>query len=330
MRIAIVGAGAVGGTFGARLSAAGHEVTFIARGTTLERLQRQGLTFTDLGETATYRIPTVATLAEVDRPECVILATKALGENVVASGVFDGVEPLPVVLTQNSVEAPGRIADALGTVWPTTPGEHWVIPGVVRGFMHYQAPAEVAFLPGPLSLTVGPLPGTGQAARAAARRLMDAFHVADMGGEYREDILVDVWMKAMFVATFGALGCAARARLGVLLAGRADGGLREQFIALIDEVARTGRACGVPLAEDAVAATVRFAEGLDPSSTTSMQRDFLDGLPCEFDAQLPAVVRMAARAGVQVPTAAAVCGLVELELARRAGRQPQALQAGER
>jgi 2-dehydropantoate 2-reductase len=43
MRIAVVGAGAVGGVFGARLAAAGHDVTFLARGTTLEVLRAQGL-----------------------------------------------------------------------------------------------------------------------------------------------------------------------------------------------------------------------------------------------------------------------------------------------
>ena len=84
------------------------------------------------------------------------------------------------------------------------------------------------------------------------------------------------------------------------------------------DVYRAGVACGVPLPEDAVAQTMAFADRMPPESTTSMQRDFLLGKSCEFDAQLPAVVRMARRHGVEIESAAMVCALVELELARRA------------
>ncbi|WP_075727100.1 2-dehydropantoate 2-reductase [Corynebacterium aquilae] len=307
MKIAILGAGAVGGTFGARLHEAGEDVTLVARGQTYERLRSRGLVFDDLGTKKTLDIPTVGSVAELENPDCIVIATKALDP----AHTFDNLPPnVPIVLTQNSVESPYIAADAVG--------EQWVVPGVVRGFMHYLGPATIAFTPGPLSLNVGALEGTNEQSRQAARDLVAALNRSGVGGDFLDDILVDVWMKAMFVATFGALGSAANAPLDVL-----HGRLRPTFEAMMDDVYRTGVAMGVPLAEDAVAQTLAFSDKMPSGSTTSMQRDFLRGDTCELSAQLPAVIRLADSKGVRVDASRAICALLELELDRRDGVEPR-------
>ena len=212
MKITIVGAGAVGGTFGARLWQAGHAVTFVARGDTLRVLQQRGLLFDDLGTEVVARVPAVADLGELcatqGPPDCVIVATKTMpGEDVFEGLLPEGVD-IPVVLTQNSVEAV-EVASAQVR-------RDLLLPGVVRGFMHYRGPAEVALTPGPLSFSFGPVAQSGDVARRVGPDLVRALQSGGIESVYREDIAVDVWMKAMFVTTFGALGCAARAPLKVL------------------------------------------------------------------------------------------------------------------
>ena len=108
--------------------------------------------------------------------------------------------------------------------------------------------------------------------------------------------MVDVWSKAMFVATTGALGALAGRPMGVL---RTE--LRPQLRGLMDEVAAAGRGCGVALPADIVDRTLAFADEQYAEATSSMHRDIEAGLPNELDAQIGAVRRMAASVEVGTP-----------------------------
>lgn len=98
--------------------------------------------------------------------------------------------------------------------------------------------------------------------------------------------------KAMFVTCFGALGALVEKPLGdVRTTYRAD--LRN----LMREVEEAGHALGIDLPSDVVETTLAFADPQAAHVTSSMQRDILEGLPSELDAQVGAVVRMAERGG---------------------------------
>ena len=291
MKIAVVGAGAVGGWFGGCLAQAGHEVTFVARGETLRVLRKTGLT---LNDAPPLPVRAVAELAEVDDAEVVLLAVKATG-HIRLRELLAGLPAGAVVaVTQNSVEAPHLVAEAVGRrrVWP----------GVVRGFFHHTGPGRVDFHGGPISYSFGAWDGADD---PVARAFAEALSGAGIQADLREDIFVDVWEKAMFVTCFGALGSVAGKPLGHLRT-RLRGSLR----GLMEEVAAVACATGVPLPADAVERTMAFADRMPSEATSSMQRDLAAGHESELDAQVGAIVRLGTAHGVEVRLHGLLYGLL--------------------
>jgi len=273
MRIAVLGVGAVGGWFGGSLVKAGHDVVFIARGETLRVLREEGLR---LNDEPPIEVEAVDTLIDAD---ILLLAVKVTAETDLAALLHGLPEHTLVATTQNSVEVPDLVADVVG--------RERVRPGVVRGYFHHTGPGRVEFHGGPISYDVG---------EGGVDKFVEALRGAGIDATARGDIDVDVWEKAMYVTTTGALGALARAPLGELRTR-----LRPSLTALMEEVDATARANGVPLPADAVARTLDFADRMPAEATSSMHRDLVAGRPNELDAQVGAISRMAARRGVKVP-----------------------------
>lgn len=296
MRIVFIGAGAVGGWFGGKLQQAGHDVRFIARGKTLKTLHEIGLTLID--EHGNKQVLSVtaadnwADLVGDEEVDVVISTTKALPGADPFPEVPAGV---PIITTQNSVEVPYLAAERFG--------EDNVFPGIIRGFFVRTAPAVAEFRPGPESLNVGTFDGSDS---ELVWRFIAALNGAGVDGDFLPNIWVDVWAKAMFVATFGALGAVAQQPIGYLRST-----LRDSLQRMVAESDAVARALGVPLADDAVAATMAFADAQGPDNTSSMQRDYLAGIDNELDAQLGAIRRMGDKAGVDTPTLDLVQGIAE-------------------
>ncbi|NLF91678.1 MAG: 2-dehydropantoate 2-reductase, partial [Corynebacterium marinum] len=273
MKIAVIGAGAVGGWFGGELVRAGHDVVFISRGRSLEVLQGEGLRLND-GPPVPVRA--VRKLADAGAPDVVLLAVKATTGTDFAA-LLEGVhENSLVAVTQNSVEVPARVAEIAGTAR--------TLPGVVRGYFHHTGPGRVEFHGGPISYDFGTWDGhSDEAVDKFAATLRDA----GIEARVHPDIFLDVWEKAMYVTTTGALGALAGSPLGELRTR-----LRPTLEALMREVHATGRAAGVALSDDAVERTLAFADRMPADATSSMQRDLAAGRPAtrhELDAQVGAI-----------------------------------------
>ncbi|QGU04239.1 2-dehydropantoate 2-reductase [Corynebacterium comes] len=284
MKIAVIGVGAVGGWFGGNLVRAGHDVVFVARGGTLRVLRSEGLR---LNGEAPVAVRAVGKLSEADEPDVVLLAVKATTGTDVAALLEGLPDAALVAVTQNSVEVPSRVADVVGT--------DRTLPGVVRGYFHHTGPGEVEFHGGPISYDFGTWDGS-------PNHTVDEFAAALRGAgieaTVREDIFVDVWEKAMYVTTTGALGALSGSTLGELRTR-----LRPTLRALMREVHATALATGVPLSADAVERTLDFADRMPAGATSSMHRDLAAGRPDtrhELDAQVGAICRLAARHDVDV------------------------------
>lgn len=289
MDIAIIGAGAVGGYFGARLHESGAKVTLVARGETLRAVEERGVQVTDALGVRDVAVPVVGSLRELGHADVVLVATKALGGGTPSRELFDGLPRTAIIATtQNAVEAPHQAAGIVGSarVWP----------GVVRGFFIHTGPAAVEYRGGPLSYTFGTWDQSSpEPVRQLAAGFSTALNSAGIEGRVHPDIWVDVWEKAMFVTTFGGLGAFVDEPLGVL---RTD--YRSTLEALMREVADVARAEGVALPPDAVDRTMMFADRMPEASTSSMQRDIAAGGDSELDAQVGAMVRAGQRHGVDV------------------------------
>lgn len=252
-------------------------MVFVARGETLDVLRTEGLR---LNDDPPIPVTAVGSLAEAGPVDVVLLAVKVTGETDLEALLGSLPAGAHVAVTQNSVEVPARVAGIVG--------EGRTLPGVVRGYYHHTGPGRVEFHGGPVSYDVG---GGG----AVVGKLVAALNAAGIDATVRGDIVVDVWEKAMYVTTTGALGALAQAPLGELRTR-----LRPTLEALMREVEATARANGVTLSDDVVERTLEFADRMPAEATSSMHRDLVAGRPHELDSQVGAICRMAARQGVDV------------------------------
>jgi 2-dehydropantoate 2-reductase len=289
MRIAIFGTGAVGGYFGGRLAVSGEDVTFIARGDTLQTLGTQGLRVESIkGDFVVQPARATDTPTDVGAVDVVLVAVKAWQVPEVATAMRPLVGLGTVVIPlENGVEAPAQLAAVLG-------GEHvagglchlvafQVAPGHVR---HVALEPDVAF--GELDCRENP----------RLEHLKRAFDRAGVKAEIAPDIQVAMWEKFLFIASLSGLGAVTRAPAGVV---RALSGTRHLLKSAMAEIVAVARARGARLPDDAAARTLAFIDALPEEATASMQRDILAGRPSELEAQNGAVVRLGMETGVATP-----------------------------
>src|SRR5689334_294021 len=185
MRIAIIGAGGVGGYFGAALASAGADVTFVARGATLAALRERGLLIhSPDGERHVATVRAVASPAEVGGADAWLVAVKAWQVAEVARSLVGVVGDGCVVPLQNGIEASDQLASVLG--------EGSVLNGVARILAFIEAPAVIRH--------VGARPSVAFGERAApptprVRALADELRRAGLEVSTPDDIRVAVWEK---------------------------------------------------------------------------------------------------------------------------------------
>ena len=289
MRITILGAGGVGGTYGGLLARAGHEVTLLARGAHLDALRARGLEVRTPDERFTVAVRAAAGLDELGPADLAVLAVKGYSLAEVAPAARrlagEGADVLPLL---NGVEAAQRlIADGvpaermLGGLTEISASR--IAPGVVERRSAFQR------------VVVGELAG-GLSARA--ERIAAVFADAGIKAKASEDITLDLWRKLTFISPISAACGLARAAIGPIR----DAPLGRLLIERgVREVAAVGRALGVALTEEDVARTLSFVDGMAPGIKPSFLLDLEAGGPNEQDDLFGAVSRLGREAGVETP-----------------------------
>lgn len=290
MRIAIFGTGGAGGRFGAQLALAGEDVVFIARGAHLAAIRERGLVVeTDDGELAVRPAAVTDDPAEVGPVDVVLLGVKTWQVEGAgrAMGPLLGPDTFVVPL-QNGVEAAAQLAGVLGA------GR--VVGGLCATFSWIAAPGRIRSLGKVHSLRFGEL---DRRPSARTERLREAFERAGVRATIPPDIEVSLWEKLLIVVSFGGVGAVTRVPVGVT---RSMPETRRLIERGMEEIFAVGRARGVALPDGAIEKGMAFVDSLDPSGTTSLQRDITDGRPSELEAWNGAVVRLGREAGVPTPT----------------------------
>jgi 2-dehydropantoate 2-reductase len=299
VRIAVFGAGAVGGYFGGRLAEAGQNVTFIARGDQLEALRRDGLRVDSVAGDFVIR-PVVATddPAGVGPVDCVLVAVKTWQLPRAAGVVGPLVGPRTLVVPLlNGVEAPDVLAKALGP--------EPIVGGLCGLIAYREEPGRIVHAGAEPWITFGELDG-----RRSDRvdGLAEAFEgTRGVTVNVPDDIVVAMWEKFMFITSTGGLGAATRAPFGVFREVVESRRLLEEAMR---EVVAVARARGVAAQDGMVPKALRLMDGLPPDGTSSMQRDIMAGRPSELDAWNGAVVRLGREAGVPTPVHEALYGIL--------------------
>lgn len=296
MKIAVLGAGGVGGYFGGRLAADGNDVTFVARGAHAEAMRRDGLrVLSPLGDLHLPRVQVMDDPLRTGLVDVVLVAVKMYDLEEAAALVRPLLQvDTAVVPFQNGVEARAILERVLG--------RRCVCGGVAYVAAGIEAPGVVRHAGGSARLLFGE-------PRPSDSWRLDTLHAACEGAGIdavlSPTVEAEVWRKFLFLAPFAAATCLARAPIGAV---REDAAAWRGFVAMVGEAVAVARARGVAgLPEDAAEERVAFARGLPPGMRSSMLHDLEAGRRLELDWLTGAVVRLGAEAGVATPASEAAC-----------------------
>ena len=301
MRIAFIGAGAVGGFYGALLARQGHDVCFVARGAHLEAIQKNGLrVIGPLGD-FTVRTPAETDSTRLGKVDYVIHTVKTYDNATAIPLIAPLVGPSTAVVTlQNGVDSAEEIASVVGEN-VTLGGSTYIAtaieaPGVIKQTgTHRRVVFGEYFNP---STTITP----------RVRALADAMAAADIVVEPVVDSRHTVWEKFTYLAPFAAFTGAARLPIGPLWS---DDFIKNMFLDAVVEVAAVARAHGVRLPADHRDRVYEYAIKLPPWTRSSLLIDLQMGKRIEVEALQGSVVRRGANVGVPTPIMAALYAVLK-------------------
>lgn len=289
MKIAIYGAGGVGGYYGAVLARAGYKVSLVARGDHLAAIRQNGLrVLSPDGDFSVHPAAATDDPAEIGAVDAVIVAVKSPH----LAAVRDQIAPLLgpdtlVVPLLNGVDAHETLLPAVG--------RSRMAKGLTRIVSEISQPGEIRH--------VGLEPYVAMAewdGRTSPRveALVSAFAEAGVQAAVPPDIDAALWFKFLMICSIGGVCAACRMPVGPV---RTLPETRELLRLAMQEVADVARAHGIALPADAVARALKIVDTLPPEGTSSLQRDLAAGVPSELDDWSGAAVRLGARAGVPTP-----------------------------
>lgn len=324
MRVAVVGAGAIGGYVGAALHRGGADVHLIARGEHLEAMRSNGVTVLSPRGDFRARPHATADPADVGPVDIVFLGLKAYS--------YAGAGPLlgpllgpgtGVVAAQNGIPwwyfhglaGPweGRRVEAVdpgGAVSAVIPPDR-AIGCVVYSSTEIESPGVIRHVEG-TRFSIGE-PDGAMSARCAA--FSQAMIAGGLKCPVEKDLRSDIWLKLLGNVAFNPISVLTRATMGEIAA---HPGTRELVLAMMRETAGIAASLGSP---PRISVERRFEGAAKVGDhKTSMLMDFEAGKPLESDALLRAPVELARLAGVPAPSLEMVAALIDLLTGpRRAG-----------
>ncbi len=291
LRIAVVGSGAVGGYYGARLARAGHDVIFIARGAHLKAIGERGLSIrSPLGD-FTVRAPAEDDARKVGVADLVLFAVKTYDNESALPMLPALVGPSTAVLTlQNGVDSVDQVAGVVG--------ERPVLAGPTYIATALSEPGVITQTGTHRRIVFGEVFGDRAVVSERASRLCRALADADIQAEAVADGRVPLWEKFIYLAPFAAFTGAARQPTGGLWSLP---GFRETFVHALAEVEAVARAEGVPVSATVKEEIVRYVESVPPAMRSSLLIDLQQGKKIEVEALPGSVVRRGRAAGVPTP-----------------------------
>jgi 2-dehydropantoate 2-reductase len=299
MRIAVMAAGAVGGYFGARLAAAGHDVAFIARGAHREAMRRDGLKIeSSLGDLHLKGLSVTDDPREVGPVDVVLFAVKLWDTETAGEQARPLLGPKTRLITlQNGVDSVERLAPLLGNE-ATIGGATYVVttiarPGVIR---HTGTIARIRC--GRLDRRPDP----------ALSGYVDEMKAAKLDITLSDNMLLDLWKKFVLLSGTSGITASTRQPLGII---RDDEDMRALLYKLMHETMAVGRAAGVEFPPDFPAELDRAVASFAPDMRASMANDLAAGNRLELDWLAGKVVALGRKYAVPTPAQEAVYAILK-------------------
>ena len=303
MKIAVLGSGAVGGYYGAKLARSGHDVTFIARGAHLAAIREKGLEIKSpvLGDFVA-RARAEEDTSRVGPVDLVIVGVKAYDNPTALPLLAPMLGGDTVVLPlQNGVESVGQVA--------AVAGEGRTLGGTTYIATALEAPGLIVQTGDHRRIVFGEV--FGQLPRVSDRvnRIHEAFTAADIQSQAVGDGRVPIWEKFIFLVSLAAFTGAARLPIGPVWG---DPFTKAQFLAGCREIEALARAEGVPVAADVVERIIPYIDKIPGSMRSSLLIDLQQGKRIEVEALQGTVVRRGAARGVPTPIISTLYSVLKL------------------
>jgi 2-dehydropantoate 2-reductase len=301
MRFAMMAAGAVGGYFGGRLAAAGHDVTFLARGAHLTAIRKNGLRIESThGNLHLKQVQATDDPSAVAPVDVVLFAVKLWDLEKAAESLRPLLGPDTRVITvQNGIDARERLEPILG--------RGRVVSGLAQIATVIGSPGVIVHTSKFALIRCGHPDGHADPTLAA---FVEAAQAAKLDVALAADIEVELWIKFVFLSSLAAMTAATRLPIGPILA---DPDTRECLHNLLREVVAVGRAQGVALPPDHADKALAFADATLPRDMkASMAHDLERGNRLELDWLTGKVVELGRKRGVPTPTSEAIYAVLKL------------------
>jgi len=297
MKVAVMGAGAVGCYFGAMLARAGHDVTLIARPQHVEAIRQHGLRFDSRSFTGTVPVQATSEASGVEGADTVLFCVKSADTESAGQSIAPFLKSDATVLClQNGVDNAERLQ---ATIRQTA------VPAVVYVATEMAGPGHVKHH-GRGELIIGPSPASADIARQ--------FSAAAIPTTVSDNVIRELWVKLITNCAYNALSAVADLPYGPLLK---VAGVTDVMHAVIDECEAVARALNIPLPVALRDSILALAASM-PEQYSSTAQDLARGKPTEIDYLNGYVVRKAAALGIPTPANLTLQVMVKAREARKA------------
>jgi 2-dehydropantoate 2-reductase len=302
MRFAILGSGAVGGYFGAKLAKAGQDVTFIARGAHLEAIRTKGLEVrsSQLGDFV-VRAPAESDTTRIGPVDVAIVSVKAYDNATALPMLKPLIGPDTVVLTlQNGVDSVDEVAAIVG--------QRHVLGGTTYVATALEGPGLIVQTGVHRSIIFGEVFGDVSTIAPRVHAIADVLAAADIHVTPVADARVPIWDKFVYLVAFSGFTGASRLAIGH---NWKHPHVRDMFYAASREIAAIAQAEGVTISPDRFEKLEEYMTNIPPSTRSSLLIDLEQGKRIEVEALQGAAVRRAAKHGVPVPIVSTLYALLK-------------------
>ena len=288
MRIAIVGAGGVGGYFGGVLAQAGHDVTLLARGDHLAAIKANGLKVeTSDGQVIAPPIKAIGLIENTDPYELVIVAVKGWQ-------LDDAIPQIHKLSDKDSIILPLLNGIDATDVLQAGLLDRQVIFGLCGIIAAIKEPGVIKHIAVDPFITFG-IDGESNVPQQSLEKIKAVLDASGVKAEISDDIQLSLWRKFLFICPLSAVTSVSRATIGEV---RSVPETRELLCQCIDEVISVGQAGQVGLNDEHREDVLDMIDSALEEGTTSMQRDVMSSRPSELETQLGAVIRLGRTYGV--------------------------------
>jgi len=297
MRFAIIGAGGVGAFFGGVLASGGEDVMFMARGSHLDAMKKEGLRVISPG--GVMLVPPercAGSPAEIGPVDVVFFCVKSYDTERTAPALGPLLKASTVIISlQNGIDNEEKLQRLLP--------DHVIFGGVAYIYSAISRPGEVTVAAGPSKIVFGPFDGSPPGHRQRAVQIRDSCMHAGISAEVSGDIAATLWKKLIFITGAGGITALTRLTLGEILAVDQSRGLLADAMKETESIAR---ARGVSIDEHYLDTVFETLARFDNKTRSSLYYDLVHGKPLEIDALAGTVVRYGTSLGIPTPVNRAV------------------------